>query len=472
MLKLSQLFFRRIALILTVTFFAAAIAGYYLLRQMEIDTHARMLRNTLVVLQQDLHALPPSKVPEAIRSIHRKTGIRITIIASDGTVLHESNRSPRGMGNHAARPEILQADQSGWGKSVRHSATLDEDLLYVAHRDREYYIRAAYSLERIRHQLLQLWLKALGFFALILLGIFVFSLRLNRRIQRDSDRLRRSLEQLLEKRYEAEITPVECCSEFAEIRQMLQKVSKKLAKRERQKAKYTKKLKALTQRQSDIISAIGHEFKNPVAAIMGYAQTLEEGKDLDPEIRKRFLEKIRSNAEKISVMIDRLALAIKLENRSFLPRKSCFLLRDVAWSVRETLLQMYPGREIRLECSGVKIEADRDMIENVLMNLAENALKYSEEPVVLRCDGERMEVIDEGHGIDAGELEKITKKFYRVDRLSWNNSIGVGLYIVKYILKLHDTDLEIRSVPGEGSVFSFSLGKMGVRGLEGGEVRG
>jgi len=63
-------------------------------------------------------------------------------------------------------------------------------------------------------------------------------------------------------------------------------------------------------------------------------------------------------------------------------------------------------------------------------------------------------------GIEPSELEKITKKFYRVDRLSWNNSIGVGLYIVKYILKLHGIELEIESEPGKGSRFGFSLEKL------------
>ena len=460
MLKLSQLFFRRTALILTGVFVVAAIIGYYLLRQMEIDTHARMLRNLLTVLEYDLHDLAPDKIPATLRKIHRRTDVRITVIAPDGRVLYESNRAPVGMENHAGRPEILAAKARGWGEAVRHSATLGVDLLYVAHKDKNYYVRTAYSLESIRRQLMALWLKALGFFALILLGIFLFSLRLNHRIEKESRRIGGALERLLEKNYDADIAPVECCVEFARIRKLLQKVSKKLAKRERQKAKYTKKLKALTQRQSDIISAISHEFKNPVAAIIGYTQSLDEMPDLDPKLRRRFLGKIHTNAEKISQMIDRLALAIKLENHTFAPRKSRFALQNVAESVRETLAQKYPGRPIRLECTPVTIEADRDMIEHLLINLAENALKYSEEEVILRCDGERMEVIDRGEGIDEKELEKITKKFYRIDRHSWNNSIGVGLYIVKYILKLHDTELEIRSVPGEGSVFGFSLEKM------------
>ncbi len=460
MLKLSQLFFRRTALILTGTFLVTAIIGYYLLRQMEVETHARMLRNLLTVLEYDLRSLPPGKIPATLRQIHRDTNVRVTVIAPDGHVLYESNRSPVGMENHATRPEILEAKARGWGEAVRHSATLDEDLLYVAHKDHDRFVRTAYSLESIRKQLLSLWLKALAVFAVILLGIFLFSLRLNRRIGKESGEIHRTLEQLLEKNYDADIAPVECCREFAEIRRMLQKVAKKLAKRERQKAKYTKKLKTLTQRQSDIIGAISHEFKNPVAAVMGYAQTLQEGQNIDPEIRRRFLDKIHANAEKISHMIDRLALAIKLENRTFTLRKSRFRLGEIAQSVRETLLQKYPGRNIRLECGPEEIVADRDMLEQVLMNLTENALKYSEDDVILRCDGQRVEVIDHGEGIDSEELEKITKKFYRVDRHSWNNSIGVGLYIVKYILQLHETELEIRSVPGEGSVFGFSLGKM------------
>ncbi len=453
-------------MIFTLTFFLAAAIGYYLLRQMEIDTHARMLRNLLTVLEYDLRSLPAEKIPATIRQIHRKTGVRITVVAPDGTVLYESNRSPKGMENHAHRPEIEQARRTGWGEAVRHSVTLGVDLLYVAHNDRDRFVRAAYSLERIHRQLLALWVKALGIFALILLGIFLFSLRLNRQIGNESGEIHRALERLLDKDYDAPIAPVTCCSEFARIRKMLRKVSKKLAKRERQKAKYTKKLKALTKRQSDIIGAIGHEFKNPVAAIMGYAQTLRDGHDLDLRIRRRFLDKIHANAEKISHMIDRLALAIKLENRSFTLRKSRFDLGDVAESVREMLLQKYPGREIVLECTEGRIEADRDMIEQVLANLTENALKYSEDAVILRCDGERLEVIDRGIGIGSEDLEKITKKFYRVDRNSWNNSIGIGLYIVQYILKLHDTRLRIESREGEGSVFSFSLESMKADGEE------
>ena len=459
MLKLSQLFFRQTAVLVVGIFLLGALIGYLLLRQMEIETHERMLRHTLQVLEEDLADLPAGEFADKIRRIRRTTGIRVTVVDDSGRVLFESDRDPRGMENHRTRPEILRALGQEWGRSVRHSYTVGKELLYVAHHGQRGVLRLAYPLDAIQLRMLKLWLQALLLLGAVLGVLFWLSLRMHRRVDRDVKKLRHSLDRLLNKEYDQAPAPIGCCRELEEIGQMVRKVAKKLAKRERQKAKHTRKLKALTRRQGDIISAIGHEFKNPVAAIMGYAQSLEE-QELDPEIRKRFLSKIGRNAQKISQMIDRLSLAVRLENKSFQPRLGRFSLPSVVYQVVETLAHNYPDREIELECAPVEIEADRDMIEHVLLNLVENALKYSQERVTIRCDASRLEVIDRGIGIEEKDREKITKRFYRVEGLEWNNSIGVGLYVVKYILRLHGTNLEIRSRPGEGSVFGFSLENM------------
>ena len=457
MLKLSQIFFRRVISILTVMFLIYAVAGYYLLKNIEIDNYSKMLKNIVIVLKYN--SLNSPNIDKIIHKIHQDTGIRVTIISRDGRVLYESNHSVGSMDNHIKRPEIVIATRDGWGEAIRHSNTLNIDLLYVAYRAKDYYIRVAYSLKRIQEHLFIIWIEALGIFGIILGIIFWLSMRWSREIEKDSKKIRDSLKDILEKNYNSSIGYVECCKEFADIRQLIQKVSKKLAKRERQKIKYTKKLKSLTKKQSDIISAISHEFKNPISAIMGYSQTLKETPNLSPQLSDRFLDKIDNNAQKISNMIDRLALAIKLENRAFVLKKSCFRLKIVAQSVIDTLLQKYRDREIILECEDIKIFADRDMIEHTLINLVENALKYSEDRVYIKCDGSRVSIIDEGLGIDSKDIDKITQKYYRVERLSWNNSIGVGLYIVKYILELHDTDLEIES-SDRGSIFAFSISKM------------
>jgi len=462
MLKLHQLFFRQSALIFTAISIIGASAGYILLRQMEIDTHEKMLRRMAQIIEKDMETLPPDVFARRISELRRRIDARITVINPDGRVLLESDRDPKAMENHAGRPEIIQAVEKEWGSSVRHSHTLEADLLYVAHRQGNRIIRIAYPLAAIKAQLLSLWFKALLFLSTVMGMLFWWSHRLHRGIDRDVVLIRRSLDRLLAKEYDPLPEHALCCLELEEITDLIRKVAKKLAKREKQKTKYTRKLKNLTQRQSDIISAISHEFKNPVAAIMGYAQSLGETRNMEPSTKKRFLGKIHANAEKISLMIDRLALATKLENRSFTPKKSRFCLDSVARAVREMLQQKYPGRTIVLNCETVEIEADRDMMEHLLVNLADNALKYSDEEVIIRCDTNRLEIIDRGIGIDKSEQKKITERFYRIDRISWNNSMGVGLYIVKYILDLHDTKLEIESKTGEGSIFGFSLKTMRV----------
>ncbi len=460
MLRLHQLFFRQSALIFLSLFLLGAAAGYFLLRQMEIGTHERMLHDMVQIIEKDYEAMPSQLFADRIRQIHHDLGLRITIIDADGTVLFESDRDPQGMDNHASRPEVMKARDHEWGSSVRHSHTLDTDLLYVAHRIGGHTVRMAKSIAQINSQLFALWLKALAFFTVVMGVLLWWSSRLGGRIGKDVHSIQTALDKLLSKEYDLPQTHIECCRELSEISDQITKVAKRLAKREKQKAKYTRKLKRLTQSQNDIISAISHEFKNPVAAIVGYAQSIAQTKDMEPEIEAKFLSKIESNAQKISHMIDRLSLAIKLENKTLELDKTSFDLKEIAKNIRDTLQHKYPDRHIALDCHPAVIYADRDLIEHAVMNLAENAIKYSEDNITIYCDADKLEVRDSGIGIDEEDLQKITDKFYRADKLSWNNSLGLGLYIVQYILKLHDTKLEIESTPDEGSVFGFGLEEM------------
>jgi signal transduction histidine kinase len=315
----------------------------------------------------------------------------------------------------------------------------------------------AYALDSIQEKFFKFWMKAIGLFALAMAGAFWLALKINRQISVDLERINGSLENLLNKKYEVDFAGVSCCKEFDTISKQVAKVSSRLKKRDKQKTKYTKNLKLLNQKQGDIISAISHEFKNPVAAIMGYTQTVKEDSDLTPEMRDRFLDKVLKNSQKITTMIDRLSLAVKLENETFIPTFSTFSLKILAQEVRETLMQKYHDRDIVLEVEDIMIKADRGMFDNLLINLVENALKYSEDVVVVRTYHDRLEVLDKGIGISKEDRENITKRFFRVDSLSWDNSIGVGLYIVKYILKLHESYLEIESKPKQGSKFWFDF---------------
>jgi signal transduction histidine kinase len=321
------------------------------------------------------------------------------------------------------------------------------------------FVRMAYALDSIKEKFFKFWFKAIVLFAIAMIISFWIAMKINEKISHDLEKINISLENLLNKKYGVNFEGIGCCKEFETISKQIEKVSLKLKKRDAQKAKYTKNLKILSKKQGDIISAISHEFKNPIAAIMGYTQTVREDPDLTPQIRDKFLDKVLKNSHKIVSMIDRLSLAIKLENDSFAPKITTFKLTPLVEDVKETLLQKYPHREIILEVEDVTIKADKSMFDNLLTNLLENGLKYSEDEVIVKIKNSKVEIIDKGIGIKEENIRNITKRFFRVDSLSWDNSIGVGLYIVKYILKLHRSTLQIESTPNVGSKFWFSIKK-------------
>lgn len=452
MLKLHQYFFRTSFIFIIISFLFSLWLSYYFVKKVELDSADTTLRKMLVTMGAN-----KSVDIEYLHRVANKTNVRITYIDKQGKVLFDSLYNAAQMDNHLKRPEIIEAKSSQIGSSQRFSNTLKRELFYVAQKVKSGYLRVATSMQSIYETIYSIFTKVALLFIVLFIGIIYFSNRMGRKIAKDSEEIDSALESLLNKEFSIYLGNISCCKEFKQIAKKTEKLAKRLKKREKQKNRYTGRLKEITKRQSDIISAISHEFKNPVAAIVGYSQTLIETPDLDSSLKKKFLSKIEENAEKISSMIDTLALSIRLENNNITLNKTTFNLKDIAQSTKEMLEAKYKNRQIILECQDVYVEADRNMLENVFINLIENALKYSEDEVSILCDNNKVSVVDKGIGIEPGEIEKIKSKFYRVDGISWNNSIGVGLYIVDYILKLHNLELEIKSQDGNGSSFGFSL---------------
>ncbi|MDD3591077.1 MAG: HAMP domain-containing sensor histidine kinase [Sulfurovum sp.] len=246
--------------------------------------------------------------------------------------------------------------------------------------------------------------------------------------------------------------------EFEQINHNLTKVLEKSKKREEIKQRYNTKLKLKNKQRGDMISAIAHEFRNPIASIIGYAQTLQEDKDIPPSLHDKFLGKICNNGDKIEALLSRLVLWNKFESGEAKLHQSTFDLLSLAQEVKSALVEdKYKNREIIIQGEPRQIEADRTLMEVVIKNLIENALKYSKEEVVVTIAEDTFSVSDKGVGISEEDIEKVTKKFYRSGTHNWDNSMGLGLSIVKKILALHNTELEIQSRLDAGSIFSFKI---------------
>ncbi len=455
MLKLHQQFFRISLVFIVIASLIATIFSYLFVKNSRVDATVDKLSAVVRIASEG------NLDKSYLDKISKLSDSRVTYIDKSGELIYDSLRSKNQKPNDNLlnRVEIMKAQKSGLGSSLRYSKNFKRDFIYVAKRLKSGYLRVSKPLDEIKWSIYRVVFEIVVILAMFLVVLIYFTNKLSLKISKDTKAIDEALNSMLKKDFSIYLSNINCCKEFAKVAKNIEKVAKRLKKREKQKSRYTKRLKEITKRQGDIISAISHEFKNPVAAIVGYSQTLKDTPNLNESLKSKFLSKIESNAVKISNMIDTLSLSIKLESNSISLNVTNFNLQDVVNEAVDTLKQKYKDRDIVIECSDVKVDADRNMMENVFINLIENALKYSEDEVIVRCNKEIVEVVDYGIGIDSSDIKKIKDKFYRADGISWNNSIGVGLYIVDYILKLHNLELYIKSDEKE-TLFSFEIDKI------------
>jgi signal transduction histidine kinase len=203
----------------------------------------------------------------------------------------------------------------------------------------------ARDIEVINQQFLYLSFK-IGFLFLIFMAIaFWIALKISKNVQNETKYILEFLRNLTKQKKPLKIESTYSI-EFNKITKLLSVVSSNLAKKDKQKSKYTAKLKQSNRQKDDIISAISHEFKNPIAVISGYTQTLLEDKDINPNIREKFLNKIASNSKKMTNMIDRLRLSIKLEEGNQVSKFKLCNLTNITKDIIEDLKLTYPNRDI------------------------------------------------------------------------------------------------------------------------------
>jgi signal transduction histidine kinase len=460
-LRIHQLFFLNILGLFIVALLVASLISFFALKSMIIEDGKERLIQNIELLEPQI--IESKNLDTLASSIAQKAHLRVTVVAEDGMVIAESDTDKTKMENHSNRIEIMEAIQNPYGMTIRYSKTLKSDFVYVAKKiskpDGTVYFRLSMSLRSVMEHFYSLWIKLFIAFTLLMVIALIIAYNISKKARYDILQITRYLDEVSAKNYRAILKP-EYFREFLQISILLKNLVKKLHNRDKQKRKHTAKLRLINKQQNDILSAISHEFKNPIAAIMGYAETLRDDIHIDPKIRQKFLEKILSNTHRVTLMLDRLALSVKLENNDLSIKPSTFDMANVCLDSISILQAKYPERSIRFEGSSKNVFADKTMLELVITNLIDNALKYSEEEVSIILTESTISITDKGIGIAPNELDKITSKFYRVQKNRWDNSMGLGLSIVSYILKLHDSALTIESTQGVGSTFGFSLASM------------
>lgn len=252
----------------------------------------------------------------------------------------------------------------------------------------------------------------------------------------------------------------------------LDKVSREVAEWAEQRQAEIQELQERETFRREFIGNISHELKTPTFNIQGYLLTLLDGALDDPEINRKYLKRANKSVDRMINIIEDLEVISNLEAKRVQLHLTSFDLVELVKEVFEFLEEQAEKKKITLQIhqdhdKPVRVEADRSKIEQVLINLISNAIKYGRRKGTVEVkffdmhDQVLTEVSDDGIGIPEQDIPRIFERFYRVDKSRSRDAggTGLGLSIVKHIMEAHKGTIHARSSEDSGSTFSITLKK-------------
>jgi two-component system, OmpR family, phosphate regulon sensor histidine kinase PhoR len=568
-----------LVVLLAVDFYAARVLrrAYISAAEAQLDSLAQLARTRPPELE-DPAAL------NAWAAWMKHSGARATVITAEGVVLADSDHDPETMENHANRPEIQQAMATGEGSSVRHSKTLDRDLVYHAIRFQPSHgpvvvLRFAVPLARINEALAEIRRRLItASLILLLLGgaiSLVFSRTFSVRIQRLKEfsrrvaardfhplpreesrdeltdlanamnetaaQLDRTIRTLTDERnrsaailggmvegvavIDSREKIVFCNRAFVEIldldaadtegrsllevvRQsdLLAAIRRALETRESVQSEVLigtvrprsfsitaapvagsaagetqrsegavivlhdiSELRRLERVRRDFVANVSHEFKTPLTAIQGFAETLLGGALDDPRSNRRFVAIIRDHALRLAKLTDDLLILSRIEAGKLELNFRSVRLDELVDPCVEVTRPKAEAHQLTLKVNCPSnfppVRGDVSKLRQVLQNLLDNAVQYTPAGGLIYLEATMhdgaavISVADTGIGIPQAEQERIFERFYRVDeaRSREVGGTGLGLSIARHIVEAHGGRLRVESAVGQGSRFHFSI---------------
>ncbi len=230
------------------------------------------------------------------------------------------------------------------------------------------------------------------------------------------------------------------------------------------------RLRRLENMRKDFVANVSHELKTPITAIKGSVETLLDGALSDPESARRFLQIIARQGERLNLIIDDLLTLSRIEQEA--DRREIALQRTPLQEVLRAAVQACSvaaaSRKVLIDLEvpeGLEVQVNPALLEQAVINLIDNAVKYSLAGTRVRVEAEAsgegvsVRVRDQGCGIPREHLPRLFERFYRVDKARSRKAggTGLGLAIVKHIVQAHGGRIEVESAPGEGSTFTILL---------------
>jgi two-component system phosphate regulon sensor histidine kinase PhoR len=227
-------------------------------------------------------------------------------------------------------------------------------------------------------------------------------------------------------------------------------------------------IEKLEQVRKDFVANVSHELKTPITAIKGFADTLLEGAVDDKENALKFIQTIKANSERINSLVDDLMTISKIELGVIKVEKSLIDVTAVFETITELFQDIATEKNLFLQTSPepdlLQINADKNRLIQILTNLVDNAIKFTEKGGVTfgtEKDDDRAVIFvkDTGMGVPAKHLPRLGERFFRVDpaRSRKMGGTGLGLAIVKHLVRAHGWNMQIGSVHGRGTKVSIFM---------------
>jgi two-component system phosphate regulon sensor histidine kinase PhoR len=247
---------------------------------------------------------------------------------------------------------------------------------------------------------------------------------------------------------------------------------RRLKNQRSQNQREIKKLKDMEAYRREFLGEVSHELKTPIFAVQGFIHTLIDGAMEDERVRKKFLKKAMKNADRLSSLVEDLLIITQAESGEMELRIRKFSIHELITDVLDSLEYKFTKKQRNISYELISngqeatlVLADRERIQQVLTNLIDNAVKYGDADgniiIELGIQAHKLlvSITDNGPGIEEEHLDKIFRRFYRVDksRSREKGGTGLGLAICKHLLKMHGEQIMVSSKLGKGTTFTFSL---------------
>lgn len=371
--------------------------------------------------------------------------IRITLIEGDGTVLYDTQADAEAMENHCNRPEVKSALTAGEGSIIRQSDTLDQNTYYYAVKlENGQVLRVARDADSI-YMIME---YAVPYLLVIVLILFIIC--------------------CISSHFLAEglIRPVKL------IAQNVDNIGKTEAYEELKpyidaiKSQHDDVVQSALMRQ-EFTANVSHELKTPLTAISGYSELIENGMVSSESETRRFAGEIHKNSNRLLTLINDVIRLSELDADGMEELLEPINLKDIAETCVSMLQINAEKHHVNLSFEGENaiIMATKQMAEEVLYNLCDNAIRYNKEDgsvhvmVKDRLNTAVLMVKDTGIGIPKEHQERIFERFYRVDksRSKSTGGTGLGLAIVKHILLKLGASLNLESEEGKGTEITITF---------------